>query len=80
MDCPYRAKLLIEITSGRRSWSHTEVGGDVLAFRLQFVDPLRQLKYDGFFEALSEMESSVGYRTAITSVTILGRVSAIAAR
>jgi hypothetical protein len=75
MASPYRTQILAQIRVGRRSWSHAEVAGDCAAFRTQVVEPLRQLKYDGIVQALSEIESSREDRIHITCVTIIGGVS-----
>lgn len=67
-----RAKILAEIRHGKRSWSHVETAGDFDAFRARVVEPLRQLKYDGIIQALSEVESSIGGKMVITNVSIIG--------
>jgi hypothetical protein len=75
MPAPHRAQLLAEIRSGKRSWSHAEIGGNLEAFRIRVVEPLRQLKYDRIIQALSEVESLVGGKMVITDVSIIGAVS-----
>ena len=70
----YRAQILAEIRNGKRSWSRAEISGDFDAFRKRVVEPLRQLKYDGIIQALSEVESLVDGATQIIAVHIIGAV------
>jgi hypothetical protein len=75
MPPSYRAKILAEIRNGKRSWSHAEIRGNFDAFRTRVVEPLRQLKYDGTIQALSEVESLIDGKMVITAVSIIGPVS-----
>jgi hypothetical protein len=65
-------QILAQIRVGRRSWSCAEVGGDCAAFRTEIVEPLRQLRYDGILQALSELHED---HDQITCVTIIGRIN-----
>lgn len=75
MATSYRRQILAEIRDGKRSWSHAEISGGFDAFRTQVVEPLRQLKYDGIIQALSEVESLVDGTMQITAVHIIGAVN-----
>jgi hypothetical protein len=75
MPASHRAKILAEIRNGKRSWSQAEIGADFDAFRIRVVEPLRQLKYDGIIQALSEVESLIDGKMVITSVSIIGPVN-----
>ncbi len=72
MPASHRAQILAEIRNGKRSWSHAEGRGDFDAFRIRVVEPLRQLKYDGIIQALSEVESFIEGKMVITGVSIIG--------
>jgi hypothetical protein len=72
MPPSHRTQILAEIRNGKRSWSHTESSGGFDAFRRRVVEPLRQLKYDGMIQALSEVESFVEGKLVITGVSIIG--------
>jgi hypothetical protein len=74
MRSSYRQQILAEIRAGRRSWSYAP-SGDYLIFRTQIVEPLRQLKYDGIIQALSEVESPVDGTTRVVTVHIIGEVN-----
>ena len=73
MSLSYREQILAEIHDGKRSWSYAP-SGDYEVFRTQVVEPLRQLKYDGVIQALSEVESPVNESTRVTTVRIIGAV------
>jgi hypothetical protein len=75
MPASHRTQILAEIRNGKRSWSHAEIGGNFEAFRIRVVEPLRQLKYDGVVQALSEVESSIDGKMVITAVSIIGPVN-----
>ena len=74
MPASYRAQILAEIRHGKCSWSHADTSGDFDAFRTRVVEPLRQLKYDGTIQALSEVESSLDGTTQIIAIHIIGEV------
>jgi len=73
MSLSNRPQILAEIRDGKRSWSYAP-GGDYEVFRTQVVEPLRQLKYDGVIQALSEIESRDNGRTRVIAVGIIGAV------
>jgi hypothetical protein len=73
MSSSYRQQILAEIRDGKRSWSYA-LTGNYEVFRTHVVEPLRQLKYDGVIQALSEAESSVDGRTLVIAVHIIGTV------
>ena len=75
MPPSYRAQILAEIRHGKRSWSQADISGNFDAFRARVVEPLRQLKYDGTIQALSEVESWIDGKMVITGVSIIGPVS-----
>lgn len=68
-------QILAQIRHGKRSWSCADRGGDVVAFRKEVVEPLRQLKYNAIIQALSEIESPIAGKMEITAVSIIGTVS-----
>ena len=74
MKSSYRQQILAEIRAGKRSWSYAP-GGDYEVFRTKVVEPLRQLKYDGIIQALSEVESPVDGTTQVVAVHIIGTVN-----
>jgi hypothetical protein len=74
MSLSYRQQILAEIRAGKRSWSYT-ASGDYHVFRTQVVEPLRQLKYDGVIQALSEVESRGNGGTRIVALHIIGAVN-----
>ncbi|HSP44903.1 MAG TPA: hypothetical protein VLO30_02825 [Chthoniobacterales bacterium] len=74
MSSFYRQQILAEIRDGKRSWSYPQ-SGDYDVFRAQVVEPLRQLKYDGLIQALSELESPVDGTPRVIAVHIIGAVS-----
>jgi hypothetical protein len=69
----YRQQILAEIRDGKRSWSYAP-SGDYEVFRTQVIEPLRQLKYDGVIQALSEIESRDNGTTRVVAVHIIGTV------
>ena len=71
MSSSYRQQILAEIRDGKRSWSYAPTG-DYDVFRTQIVEPLRQLKYDGVIQALSEIESRENGITRVIAVHIIG--------
>jgi hypothetical protein len=73
MNSSYQQQILAEIRDGKRSWSCAP-SGDYDIFRTQVVEPLRQLKYDGVIQALSEVESRENGMTRIIAVHIIGAV------
>ena len=73
MSSGYRQQILAEIREGKRSWSYAP-SGDYNVFRAQIVEPLRQLKYDGVIQALSEIESRDNGVTRVIAVHIIGAV------
>ena len=73
MNSSYRQQILAEIREGKRSWSFAP-SGDYDVFRAQIVEPLRQLKYDGVIQALSEVESRENGATRVIAVHIIGAV------
>jgi hypothetical protein len=73
MSSSYRQQILAEIRGGKRSWLYPP-SGDYDVFRTQVVEPLRQLKYDGVIQALSEVESRVNGTTRVIAVHIIGTV------
>jgi hypothetical protein len=38
-----------ELLDGKRVWTVTDAGGDYEVFLSEFVEPLCQLRYEGFF-------------------------------
>jgi VCBS repeat-containing protein len=75
----YRQQILAEIRDGKRSWSYAP-SGDYEVFRTRVVEPLRQLKYDGVIQALSEIESRDNGTTRVIAVQIIGAVDAAATK
>ena len=75
MPSSYRERILAEIRAGKYSWSCAKMSGDIHAFRRQVVEPLRQLKYDGIIQALSEVESPVDGTTQVVAVHIIGTLN-----
>jgi hypothetical protein len=73
MSFSYRHYIVTEIRDGKRTWSYAP-GGDYDVFRTQVVEPLRQLKYDGVIQALSEVESRANGTTRVIAVHIIGAV------
>jgi hypothetical protein len=73
MSSSCRQQILAEIRDGKRSWWYAP-GGDYDVFRTQVVEPLRQLKYDGVIQALSEVESRGNGTTRVIAVHIIGAV------
>jgi hypothetical protein len=73
MSFSYRQQILAEIREGKRSWSYAP-SGDYDVFRTRVVEPLRQLKYEGVIQALSEVESPANARTRVIAVHIIGAV------
>jgi hypothetical protein len=73
MSPSYQKQILAEIRDGKRSWSYAP-SGDYEVFRTQVVEPLRQLKYDGVIQALSEIESRDNGLTRVIAVHIIGAV------
>jgi hypothetical protein len=73
MSSSYRQQILTEIRHGKRSWSFAP-SGNYDVFRAQVVEPLRQLKYDGVIQALSEVESRENGTTRVIEVHIIGAV------
>jgi hypothetical protein len=73
MSFSYRQQILAEIRDGKRSWSYAP-GGDYGVFRTQVIEPLRQLKYDGVIQALSETESRANGTPRVIAVHIIGAV------
>jgi hypothetical protein len=74
MSSSYRQQILAEIRDGKRSWSYSP-SGNYDVFRTQVVEPLRQLKYDGVIQALSEIESRENGTTQVIAVHIIGAVN-----
>jgi hypothetical protein len=74
MSSSYRQQILAEIRDGKRSWSYAP-SGEYEVFRTQVVEPLRQLKYDGVIQALSEIESRDNGMTRVIAVHIIGAVN-----
>jgi hypothetical protein len=73
MSLSYRQQILAEIRAGKRSWSYAP-SGNYDVFRTQVVEPLRQLKYDGVIQALSEVESRGNGATRVVALHIIGAV------
>jgi hypothetical protein len=73
MSSSSRQQILAEIRNGKRSWSYAP-SGDYDVFRSQVIEPLRQLKYDGVIQALSEIESRANGTTRVIAVHIIGAV------
>ena len=73
MSSSYRQRILAEIRDGKRSWSYAP-SGDYDVFRTQVIESLRQLKYDGVIQALSEVESRANGATRVIAVHIIGAV------
>jgi hypothetical protein len=74
MPSSYRQQILAEIRAGKRSWSYA-LSGHYDVFRTQIVEPLRQLKYEGVIQALSELESPGNGTTRVVAVHIIGTVN-----
>ena len=74
MSSSYRQQILAEIRAGKRSWSYAPTG-DYDVFRTQVIEPLRQLKYDGVIQALSEVESRENGTTRVVTVHIIGAIN-----
>ncbi|HVF70491.1 MAG TPA: hypothetical protein VM940_02685 [Chthoniobacterales bacterium] len=68
-----RHHILTELRNGKRAWSYAP-GGDYQGFRRQVVEPLRQLKYDGVIQALSEVESPGNGTTRVIAVHVIGEI------
>jgi hypothetical protein len=75
MTSRHETQILAQIRHGKRSWSCADRGGDFVAFRREVVEPLRQLKYNGIIQALSEIESPIAGKMEITGVSIIGAIS-----
>jgi hypothetical protein len=75
MTSPHETEIMAQIRHGKRSWLCADRGGDPVAFRREVVEPLRQLKYNGIIQALSEIESPIAGKTEITGVSIIGTIS-----
>lgn len=75
MASRHETQILAQIRHGKRSWSWADRGGDCVAFRREVVEPLRQLKYNGIIQALSEIESPIAGKMEITGVSIIGAIS-----
>jgi hypothetical protein len=75
MTSRHETQILAQIRHGKRSWSSADRGGDYVAFRREVVEPLRQLKYNGIIQALSEIESPIAGKMEITGVSIIGTIS-----
>ena len=73
MSSSYRQQILAEIRAGKRSWSYAP-SGDYDVFRTQVIESLRQLKYEGVIQALSEVESRPNGATRVIAVHIIGAV------
>jgi hypothetical protein len=73
MPSSYRQRILAEIRQGKRSWRYAP-SGDYDVFRAQVIEPLRQLKYDGVIQALSEVESRENGLARVIAVHIIGTV------
>jgi hypothetical protein len=74
MPSSYRQQILAEIRAGKRSWLYAATG-DYEVFRRQIVEPLRQLKYDGIIQALSEVESPENGTPRVVAIHIIGTVN-----
>jgi hypothetical protein len=72
---PYRNAILSQILHGKHMWSNTDVDGDHDVFFTQVVTPLRELKYAGVFDALSEVESPIDGEVYITGIEIIGAIN-----
>jgi hypothetical protein len=75
MTSRHETQIRAQIRHGKRSWSCADRGGDHVAFRREVVEPLRQLKYNGIIQALSEIESPIAGKMEITGVSIIGTIS-----
>lgn len=72
---PYQKEVLAQILDGKRMWSNAETGGDHDVFYTQIVTPLRELKYEGVIETLSEIEFPIDGNVYITGVEIIGAIN-----
>lgn len=75
MASPYRNAVRDQILDGKRMWSNAEFGGDHDVFFTQVVKPLRELKYEGLFDVLSEIESPIDGEVYIIGVEIIGAIN-----
>jgi hypothetical protein len=75
MPSPYRKEVLAQVLDGKRLWSNGETGGDGDVFYTQVVIPLRELKYEGVFDTLNEIEFAIDGDTRIVGVEIIGGIN-----
>lgn len=75
MTSRYETQILAQIRHGKRSWSCADRGGDFAVFRREVIEPLRQLKYKGIIQALSEVEVPMTGKMEIIAVSIIGTIS-----
>jgi hypothetical protein len=73
MASSFQQQILAEIRAGRRSWLYAP-GVDYDVFHTQVVEPLRQLKYDGVIQALSEVESPGNGTNRVVAVHVIGQI------
>jgi hypothetical protein len=64
-----------ELLDGKRSWNVADAGGDHDIFYSEFVLPLRDLKYAGFFDGLSEHKVNRRGRSDINRLDVLGAIN-----
>jgi hypothetical protein len=76
MASPYRKQIFDQILDGKRTWSVGEdFAGDYDDFKTQAVDPLRELKYAGVIEALSEIDFAIESDVKIAGIEIIGPIN-----
>jgi hypothetical protein len=75
MPSPYRKEVLAQVLDGKRLWSNAETGGDRDVFYTQVVIPLRELKYEGVFDTLNEIEFAIDGDTHTVGVEIIGGIN-----
>jgi hypothetical protein len=75
MPSPYQKEVLAQVLDGKRMSSNSETGGDNDVFFTRIVTPLRELKYDGLFDTLSEIVFAIDGDTHIVGVEIIGGIN-----
>jgi hypothetical protein len=75
MVSPYRNTIRNQILDGKRTWSNAEFGGDHDVFFTEVVKPLRDLKYEGVFDTLSEIEAPIDGEVYVIGVEIIGAIN-----
>jgi hypothetical protein len=64
-----------ELLDGKHSWNVADAGGDYDIFYSEFIVPLRELKYGGFFEDLLENTRNQRGRKNIARADVLGGIN-----